>query len=266
MSDRALFAAFQKVKAAVDDAVSKTKKKEEELRAAEEAKKAEKKARVMKAKEKKAEAVMPTAGSVSASAFSASGGFGEALASAARSSGATFRMAGKKPAGPKVVDVMERLPGKTSAPAPRTPSSGESRREGARTTKGAPDPRSSRRPERDRRTPREVRQASADTPKAAARQQTEAAQPRRPRLSYEERRTPVPPFSLMPGLPVSERGEEVARAIRDNQVVIVCGETGSGKTTQLPKIAMMAGRGTHGMIAHTQPRRIAASSIAKRIA
>ncbi|MGN1149955.1 MAG: ATP-dependent RNA helicase HrpA, partial [Sutterella sp.] len=89
---------------------------------------------------------------------------------------------------------------------------------------------------------------------------------RRPRLSYEERRTPVPPFSLMPGLPVSERGEEVARAIRDNQVVIVCGETGSGKTTQLPKIAMMAGRGTHGMIAHTQPRRIAASSIAKRIA
>ena len=266
MSDRALFAAFQKVKAAVDDAVSKTKKKEEELRAAEEAKKAEKKARVMKAKEKKAEAVMPTAGSVSASAFSASGGFGEALASAARSSGATFRMAGKKPAGPKVVDVMERLPGKTSAPAPRTPSSGESRREGARTTKGAPDPRSSRRPERDRRTPREARQASADTPKAAARQQTEAAQPRRPRLSYEERRTPVPPFSLMPGLPVSERGEEVARAIRDNQVVIVCGETGSGKTTQLPKIAMMAGRGTHGMIAHTQPRRIAASSIAKRIA
>ncbi|EJW94588.1 ATP-dependent RNA helicase HrpA, partial [gut metagenome] len=70
----------------------------------------------------------------------------------------------------------------------------------------------------------------------------------------------------MPGLPVSERGEEVAKAIRENRVVIVCGETGSGKTTQLPKIAMMAGRGEHGMIAHTQPRRIAASSIAKRIA
>ena len=86
------------------------------------------------------------------------------------------------------------------------------------------------------------------------------------RLSYEERRNPVPPFTLMPGLPVSERGEEVAKAIRENRVVIVCGETGSGKTTQLPKIAMMAGRGVHGMIAHTQPRRIAASSIAKRIA
>lgn len=266
MSDRALFAAFQKVKAAVDDAVSKTKKKEEALRAAEEAKKAEKKARVMKAKEKKAEAVMPTAGSVSASAFSASGGFGEALASAARSSGATFRMAGKKPAGPKVVDVMARAPGKTPAPRARTPSAGDSRREGARRTMGACDPRSARPPERDRRTPRETPQASTDTLKAAAREQTEATQPRRPRLSYEERRTPVPPFSLMPGLPVSERGEEVARAIRDNQVVIVCGETGSGKTTQLPKIAMMAGRGTHGMIAHTQPRRIAASSIAKRIA
>ena len=68
MSDRALFAAFQKVKAAVDDAVSATKRREEERRAEEEAKKAEKKARVVRAKEKKAEAVMPTAGSVSASA------------------------------------------------------------------------------------------------------------------------------------------------------------------------------------------------------
>ena len=70
----------------------------------------------------------------------------------------------------------------------------------------------------------------------------------------------------MPGLPVSERAADVVKAIKENQVVIVCGETGSGKTTQLPKICLMAGRGETGRIGHTQPRRIAASSIAKRIA
>ncbi len=75
-----------------------------------------------------------------------------------------------------------------------------------------------------------------------------------------------PDLTLAPGLPVSERGEEVIKVIRDNRVVIVCGETGSGKTTQLPKICLLAGRGQKGMIAHTQPRRIAASSIAKRLA
>ena len=70
----------------------------------------------------------------------------------------------------------------------------------------------------------------------------------------------------MPGLPVSERAADIVKAIKENQVVIVCGETGSGKTTQLPKICLMAGRGETGRIGHTQPRRIAASSIAKRIA
>ena len=70
-------------------------------------------------------------------------------------------------------------------------------------------------------------------------------------------------------LPVSARRDEIAAAMRDNPVVIVCGETGSGKTTQLPKIALALGRGrAHGggLIGHTQPRRIAASSVAKRIA
>ncbi|MGI4777299.1 MAG: ATP-dependent RNA helicase HrpA [Janthinobacterium lividum] len=74
-------------------------------------------------------------------------------------------------------------------------------------------------------------------------------------------------------LPVSARREEIAEAIAANQVVIVCGETGSGKTTQLPKIALLLGRGKLGsspgqgrLIGHTQPRRIAASSVAKRIA
>ncbi|ODV14264.1 MAG: ATP-dependent RNA helicase HrpA [Rubrivivax sp. SCN 70-15] len=71
-------------------------------------------------------------------------------------------------------------------------------------------------------------------------------------------------------LPVCARREEIARAIRAHPVVIVCGETGSGKTTQLPKIVLELGRGLgaggRGLIGHTQPRRIAASSVAKRIA
>ncbi len=81
---------------------------------------------------------------------------------------------------------------------------------------------------------------------------------------------PVPPITYPESLPVSARREEIARAIRQHPVVIVCGETGSGKTTQLPKIALELGRGLgaggSGLIGHTQPRRIAASSVAKRIA
>src|SRR5690349_8470371 len=68
------------------------------------------------------------------------------------------------------------------------------------------------------------------------------------------------------GLPVVARRDEIARAIRENQVVIVCGETGSGKTTQLPKICLELGRGVAGLIGHTQPRRIAARTVADRIA
>jgi ATP-dependent helicase HrpA len=67
-------------------------------------------------------------------------------------------------------------------------------------------------------------------------------------------------------LPVSERREEIMAAIEAHQVVIVCGETGSGKTTQLPKMALALGRGGKKIIGHTQPRRIAATSVAKRIA
>jgi len=67
-------------------------------------------------------------------------------------------------------------------------------------------------------------------------------------------------------LPVSARKAEIAKAITENQVVIVCGETGSGKTTQLPKICLELGRGAAGLIGHTQPRRIAARSVATRIA
>ena len=81
---------------------------------------------------------------------------------------------------------------------------------------------------------------------------------------------PVPPITYPDALPVSARRDEIAQALREHQVIIVCGETGSGKTTQLPKIALELGRGLGaggtGLIGHTQPRRIAASSVAKRIA
>ena len=85
-----------------------------------------------------------------------------------------------------------------------------------------------------------------------------------------------PPAALKihfpPDLPVSARRAEIEAAMRAHQVVIVCGETGSGKTTQLPKMALALGRGRPGqdgrrgkLIGHTQPRRIAATSVAKRI-
>lgn len=74
-------------------------------------------------------------------------------------------------------------------------------------------------------------------------------------------------ISYPPALPVSARRDDIAAAIRDHQVVIVAGETGSGKTTQLPKICLELGRGENGkLIGHTQPRRIAARSVAERIA
>ena len=82
----------------------------------------------------------------------------------------------------------------------------------------------------------------------------------------EQRRTNMPTPSYLEELPVSERRAEIAEAINNNQVVIVAGETGSGKTTQLPKICLEIGRGITGMIGHTQPRRIAARSVATRIA
>ncbi|MCD6679062.1 MAG: ATP-dependent RNA helicase HrpA [Burkholderiaceae bacterium] len=77
---------------------------------------------------------------------------------------------------------------------------------------------------------------------------------------------PLPPLRFPENLPVSARRDEIAEAIRRHPVVIVCGETGSGKTTQLPKICALAGRGRAGLIGHTQPRRIAATSVARRIA
>jgi ATP-dependent helicase HrpA len=86
------------------------------------------------------------------------------------------------------------------------------------------------------------------------------------RLRLAERAAAVPLVSYPPDLPVSRARDELAEAIRDHQVVIVAGETGSGKTTQLPKICLELGRGVRGLIGHTQPRRIAARTVAERIA
>ncbi|GAB3355341.1 ATP-dependent RNA helicase HrpA [Modestobacter lapidis] len=80
------------------------------------------------------------------------------------------------------------------------------------------------------------------------------------------RRAAVPVITYPEELPVSQRRDEIAAALRDAQVVVVAGETGSGKTTQLPKILLELGRGVRGRIGHTQPRRIAARTVAERIA
>ncbi|MFF5366092.1 ATP-dependent RNA helicase HrpA [Streptomyces sp. NPDC013187] len=80
------------------------------------------------------------------------------------------------------------------------------------------------------------------------------------------RRALVPEVTYPEQLPVSQKKDAIAEAIRDHQVVIVAGETGSGKTTQIPKICLELGRGVRGMIGHTQPRRIAARTVAERVA
>jgi ATP-dependent helicase HrpA len=82
----------------------------------------------------------------------------------------------------------------------------------------------------------------------------------------QRRRDAVPEITYPPALPVSARRKDLLAAIRDHQVVVVAGETGSGKTTQLPKICLELGRGIRGAIAHTQPRRLAARTVAQRIA
>ncbi|MGW0909110.1 ATP-dependent RNA helicase HrpA [Streptomyces sp. NPDC002853] len=93
---------------------------------------------------------------------------------------------------------------------------------------------------------------AADVDKAAARMAERGS--RLPKITYPQE------------LPVSQKKDDIAEAIRDHQVVIVAGETGSGKTTQIPKICMELGRGVRGMIGHTQPRRIAARTVAERVA
>ena len=115
--------------------------------------------------------------------------------------------------------------------------------------------------------PAKPRSSEPKARKARPRRPCEHARPFKPFTPEQlaERAAAIPVISF-PDLPVSARRDEIARAIRDHQVVIVSGETGSGKTTQLPKICMQLGRGVAGMIGHTQPRRLAARSVADRIA
>jgi ATP-dependent helicase HrpA len=100
-------------------------------------------------------------------------------------------------------------------------------------------------------------------PAAVARVTAEVA---RAHARIASRRAALPAIEYPPELPISARRDDLLEAIRDNQVVVVAGETGSGKTTQLPKICLELGRGIRGTIAHTQPRRLAARTVAQRIA
>ena len=76
----------------------------------------------------------------------------------------------------------------------------------------------------------------------------------------------VPSIEYDDALPISQKRDEISKAIAENQVVVIAGETGSGKTTQIPKMCLELGLSQYGQIAHTQPRRIAARSVAQRIA
>ena len=307
--NRALFAAFQKVRADVDQALEETRRKEAEKRAAEEAARLEERRRkragipgeklaaksvpqsVEKAPAKPLlkSAPRPVGKPSSASSpkpqpskepqrFSTpKGAFGSMLADAAAASGARFREAkGRDSAQERKNPEVREAPKNQNASVVGEPSkavrANPARRESpAPQRRGSPNEEkrpAARRPETrpGKGTPaREGLRSQKRKPEGADRK-TDGRSRGREKLSFLERRTPIPPFELMPGLPVSERAPEIIRAIEENQVIIVCGETGSGKTTQLPKICLMAGRGQTGRIGHTQPRRIAASSIARRIA
>lgn len=302
--DRALFAAFQKVKGDLEGALEATRKKEEAERAREEAERlakrraADKSVKAAKAGDPFAKPAKPAA---AASSFvkkpspippppaakpiealaPAKGAFGAALASAAQKSGATFMTEAAREASKKAQAAAKAEKAAQAARAARPSAPGGSAQavrsaSGASKLSNAPRavrssgaPRAASKPfgalagmEADLRRAERAERRRAEDRNAGSKKLA----PRGPRLTWAERRNPIPPFSLAPGLPVSERADEIIEAIRSSQVVIVCGETGSGKTTQLPKIALLAGRGETGRIGCTQPRRIAASSIAARVA
>ncbi|MGY6236975.1 ATP-dependent RNA helicase HrpA [Burkholderia ambifaria] len=166
-------------------------------------------------------------------------------------------------------------PTRAKAPSARHPDGAADARE----QQGQPQQQPPRQPQQQQagkppRGPRgEERRGDARQP-AAATDAPRAADARTPRRERAPRAAvapnPVPPITYPESLPVSGKRDEIARAIADHQVVIVCGETGSGKTTQLPKICLDLGRGLGaggtGLIGHTQPRRLAASSTGRRIA
>jgi len=107
---------------------------------------------------------------------------------------------------------------------------------------------------------------SSEERRAASDHKAAQGEASRKRAAAARTAVELPAITFPADLPVSARREDIAAAIRDHQVVIVAGETGSGKTTQIPKIVLELGRGRAGQIGHTQPRRIAARSVAERIA
>ncbi|VWB82911.1 putative ATP-dependent helicase [Burkholderia lata] len=169
---------------------------------------------------------------------------------------------------------------------PKSPAPTRAKAPSARHPDGAADARQQqgqppRRPQEQQagkpaHTPRGPRgdEPRGDARQPAAKDASAATGERAPRRERPPRAVvapnPVPPITYPESLPVSGKRDEIARAIAGHQVVIVCGETGSGKTTQLPKICLDLGRGLGaggtGLIGHTQPRRLAASSTGRRIA
>ncbi|KUY52664.1 MULTISPECIES: ATP-dependent RNA helicase HrpA [unclassified Burkholderia] len=165
---------------------------------------------------------------------------------------------------------------------PKSPAPTRAKAPSARHPEGAADAR-----QQQGQPPRQQQQQAGQLPRGprgderrrepgqpAAQGAPQAAGERAPRRERPPRAAvapnPVPPITYPESLPVSGKRDEIARAIAGHQVVIVCGETGSGKTTQLPKICLDLGRGLGaggtGLIGHTQPRRLAASSTGRRIA
>ncbi|KUY90713.1 MULTISPECIES: ATP-dependent RNA helicase HrpA [unclassified Burkholderia] len=165
---------------------------------------------------------------------------------------------------------------------PKSPAPTRAKAPSARHPEGAADAR-----QQQGQPPRQQQQQAGQPPRGprgderrrepgqpAAQGAPQAAGERAPRRERPPRAAvapnPVPPITYPESLPVSGKRDEIARAIAGHQVVIVCGETGSGKTTQLPKICLDLGRGLGaggtGLIGHTQPRRLAASSTGRRIA
>ncbi|WP_322043222.1 ATP-dependent RNA helicase HrpA [Paraburkholderia sp. J67] len=171
------------------------------------------------------------------------------------------REAGTPAAGPR------NAPPRAQQQQPDQPRPNQPRQNQPRQNQPRPNPQRPEKPKSDQ-TPRASGESEREQPPRVPRQEREARAPRAPRAPITP--NPIPPITFPEALPVSGRREEIARAIANNQVVIVSGETGSGKTTQLPKIALALGRGLgaggSGLIGHTQPRRIAASATGRRIA
>lgn len=163
-------------------------------------------------------------------------------------------MTAADPTSPAPAPAPAPVTGDGSDPAPGRPR----RRRGGRGRRPAGDGRAPEQRGSDQRGPDQRAQDPRRGREARARRLTALADARRAVV--------LPPVVYPEQLPVSARRREIADAIRDHQVVIVAGETGSGKTTQLPKIALELGRGREGQIGHTQPRRIAARTVAERIA